>query len=236
MTSTAEKFALVIPTLNEAANIEPALARAVAGLSEVTTPWEILVVDDISEDETCGIVRRFSASEPRVHLLPPRGRRGLAGAITYGWANTTADLIGVMDADLQHPPELLPILVQQLLKGADVVIASRYLRPDSMADWSASRRIISRAGVLASKPVQRPNLKVADPLSGFFVLRRRCIEGIAFQTTGFKLLLEILARGRVKTVVEVPFKFAVRHGGASKANAMTAVHYFSLLCRLLVGR
>ena len=212
MTSPAGKFALVIPTLNEAANIESVLRRAAAALSRLKIPWEVLVVDDASGDETCEIVRKFSIDGSQFRLLPRRGKRGLAGAITYGWAQTDAEFVGVMDADLQHPPELLPILLQELLSGVDVVIASRYLMPGSMNDWSAARKMISRAGVLASKPVQRPDLKVADPLSGFFVLRRRCIEGIAFQTTGFKLLLEILARGRVKTVVEVPFKLAVRHG------------------------
>jgi dolichol-phosphate mannosyltransferase len=161
------------------------------------------------------------------------GKRGLAGAITYGWARTEADLLGVIDADLQHPPELLPTLISKVTDGCDIAIASRYVLPHSIDGWSPLRAAISRMSLLASKPVQTPGLEVKDPMSGFFVLRRKCISGLDFQPPGFKLLLEILARGYVSSVTEVPFKFAPRRQGKSKANLMTAVHYLSLLRRLV---
>ena len=226
------KFALVIPTLNEVGNVGTVLERTVAALSEVQLPWEILVVDDESTDGTADRVRQYSPSEPRVHVLVRRGQRGLAGAITHAWAQTDATLLGVMDADLQHPPELLPALLNRLLQGSDVAIASRYIRRDSMDSWNPGRRLLSRLGVLASKVVQKTTLRVKDPLSGFFVLRRDCIAGLQFQQSGFKLLLEILAKGNIKSVAEVPFTFAVRQHGNSKANAMTAIHYVSLLYKL----
>jgi dolichol-phosphate mannosyltransferase len=226
------QFALIIPTLNEAGNITSVLDRAVSALSHVETPWEILVVDDESSDGTAQAVERYGESEPRVRLVTRAGQRGLAGAITYGWAQTDADLIGVMDADLQHPPEVLPLLLDEISKGRDLAIASRYITNGSTENWSRARQFLSRLAVLTSSPVQRQTTKIKDPMSGFFILRRECIAELEFQPTGFKLLLEILARGKVGSVAEVPFKFASRHSGASKANAMTGVHYFVLLYKL----
>lgn len=232
MNQTQPAFALVVPTLNEAGNIETVLQRAVAALSKSATPWEIVVIDDESSDGTADIARRFAASEPRVRVVTRHGKRGLAGAITYGWAQTGAENLAVMDADLQHPPELLPALLDAIHKGADIAIASRYLKSDSMQGWNPLRRRISQLGVVVGKRVEAPGLHVEDPLSGFFAVRRECIAGLDFQEAGFKLLLEILARGRIQSAVEIPFKFAVRTEGKSKASAMTAVHYLLLLLRL----
>jgi dolichol-phosphate mannosyltransferase len=234
--STPQRFALIVPTLNEAGNIKSLLDRAVPALAPALLPWEILVVDDESVDGTPDIVREYARTNPRVRLTLRRGQSGLAGAITYGWEQTDADLLAVIDADLQHPPELLPELLREILGGADIAIASRYIRPHSMDGWSPVRQLISRASSLASKTVQNPRLKVADPMSGFFVVRRECIDGISFQPAGFKLLLEILAKGRIRSVKEVPYKFELRQHGKSKANFMTAVHYFSLLWRLAFRR
>jgi dolichol-phosphate mannosyltransferase len=108
-------------TLNEAPNIEPLLKQLVASLLQTSIPWQILVVGDKSSDGTPDVVRRFAESEARVRLLVRAGQRGLAGAIRYEWAHSDANLLGVIDADLQHPPELLPTLI-----SCDIAIASRY--------------------------------------------------------------------------------------------------------------
>lgn len=226
------KLSLVIPTLNEAGNIALALDRAVTALKEVALPWEILVVDDSSSDGTQRIVERYHDLEPRVRLINRSGQRGLAGAITYGWAQTDADIIGVMDADLQHPPELLPLLLDEISNGRDLAIASRYVKSGSTDNWSRGRQLLSHLAIVVSRPFQRQTSKIKDPMSGFFLLRRECIAGLEFQPTGFKLLLEILAKGKIRSVAEVPFKFESRHSGASKANAMTGIHYFTLLYKL----
>jgi len=233
MISTGSKFALVVPTLNEAENISVLLERTVSVMPQTHMSWEIIVVDDESADDTVQKVLACAEVEPRIRLLIREGKHGLAGAICYGWKQTDAALIGVMDADLQHPPELLPRLVSAVRNGVDIAIASRYVESDTLhSDWSLLRRVISRISVLASIPFQRRQLRVKDPLSGFFVLRHECVDRIEFQPEGFKLLLEILARGHVQTVTEVPFKFATRTRGRSKANAMTVIHYVALLCRL----
>ena len=236
MALTTPTFALVIPTLNEAGNIQTVLARATTALSPVAMPWEILVVDDSSKDGTGRIVEEYAQKNSKVRLVTRHGERGLAGAITYGWAQTNAQLLGVIDADLQHPPEVLPDLIAAVLNGADIAVASRYVRPNSMDGWNPVRKFLSRMSVLASLPVQRREVRVKDPLSGFFVVRRECIEGIEFQKTGFKLLLDILAKARIRSAQEIPFRFATREQGESKANAMTGVHYLALLVKLGLKR
>ena len=235
MQSHNEKFVLVIPTLNEAGNIQQVLDRSIGALSATSCTWRILVVDDASADGTVDIVREYAKTDPRIDLLIRHGERGLAGAITYGWAHSSADLLGVIDADLQHPPELIPALIAEVSNGTDIAIASRYVKPHSMDEWNPLRRLISRLSIAASRPLQRPALQVKDPMSGFFVLRRECIEGLRFQQSGFKLLLEILAKGRIETASEVPFTFTVRQKGRSKANLWTAVHYLLLLLKLSRG-
>ena len=129
MNSADQTFALVVPTINEVANIKVLLDRAVTALSRLPIPWEIIVVDDQSSDGTLDIVRRFAESESRVRLLVRAGQKGLAGAIAYGWAQTDADLLGVIDADLQHPPELLPTLINKVSDGCDI----EFCRPDICA-------------------------------------------------------------------------------------------------------
>jgi dolichol-phosphate mannosyltransferase len=232
----AERFALVVPTLNESGNIRRVLEQIVGALSSLPLQWEIIVVDDNSTDGTADLVRAFAASERRIRLSIRESQRGLSGAIIHGWAQTHAELLGVIDADLQHPPEVLPSLLAAMQNGADIAIASRYLRPNSMDGWNPIRKVLSRISVWASTPLQRREARARDPLSGFFVVRHACIEGIEFQKTGFKLLLEVLAKGRIKSVAEIPFRFATRERGVSKANAMTGVYYLSLLLKLSFNR
>src|SRR5437867_3302201 len=142
MAHAYKKLALVVPTFNEAGNIRIVLDRAIEAMSKVSIPWEVLVVDDDSTDGTGRIVSEYAESECRVRLFVRRGQHGLAGAITYGWTQTDAALVGVMDADLQHPPELLPILISEVCNGFDVAIASRYVQPHSMDGWNPARKVL----------------------------------------------------------------------------------------------
>jgi dolichol-phosphate mannosyltransferase len=225
-------FALVVPTLNEAGNIDKILTALTEALSDAPYEYEIVVVDDGSTDGTVENVRDWSKRDARVRLLSRTSERGLAGAVLYGWSQSRANLLGVIDADLQHPPELLPELLKAA-ERADIAIASRYARSKGVKGWNPLRAAISKLSTLAAAPlISKKNLGVTDPMSGFFVTHRRCIEGLAFQTTGFKLLLEILVRGRLQTAAEVPYNFGLRHAGRSKANATVAFHYLHLLGRL----
>lgn len=230
--SPGKTFALVVPTLNEAGNIDSVLSQLTEALSGSAYAYEIVVVDDGSTDGTVDKVNRWSERDSRIRLLSRKGERGLAGAVIYGWSQCRAELVGVMDADLQHPPQLLPSLLQEA-EHADIVIASRYAKGRRVKGWNFLRSTVSRLSTLAASPlISKKDLKVTDPMSGFFVVQRHCIEGIEFQSTGFKLLLDVLVRGRIRSAREVPFKFGLRNAGKSKADVTVAFHYLRLLTRL----
>jgi mannose-6-phosphate isomerase-like protein (cupin superfamily) len=230
---------VVVPTRNEALNLRPLLDRTTAALDGVAS-WELLVVDD-SDDDTPEVARTLGAETGLVRLHHrPAGERadGLSGAVLDGFAAARGEVIVVMDADLQHPPEVLPQLVEPTLDGrADVVVGSRYCAAaarDAGAGLDGPwRRAVSRA---ARWPVflVRPRLaRVSDPLGGFFALRREVLHDVELAPTGFKVLLEVLARGRWSRVLEVPYRFADREAGTSKADLRQGVAFGRHLARLL---
>jgi dolichol-phosphate mannosyltransferase len=229
---SAKTLSLVVPTLNEAGNIDEVLTEVTDALIPTSYEYEILVVDDGSIDGTVDRVREWSHLDSRVRLISRRGEKGLAGAVLHGWSQSQGNLLGVMDADLQHPPELLPELLGAA-EEADIAIASRYAASHGTRGWNPVRAAVSRLSTIAAAPlIQKKSLRVTDPMSGFFLVRRHCINGLRFQTTGFKLLLEILVRGRISTAREVAYKFGLRRAGQSKASAAVAFHYLHLLGRL----
>jgi dolichol-phosphate mannosyltransferase len=230
------KLALAIPTLREAKNLPGLLRDVRLALDSVEIDYEILVVDDDSRDGTEEIVSAIAASDPRIRLLVRKGERGLSGAILHGWRHTDAAILGVMDADLQHPPELLPRLVSAILAGKDMAIGSRYVEGGRLGKWNPVRKFLSAAAVWATWPIQRAGIRAKDPMTGFFLVRRECLDGIQFQPSGFKLLLEILVRGRIRSVEEVPLSFGLRSQGASKANFKVGWDYAKLLARLYADR
>ena len=231
-----EKLALVIPTLCEAENIGGLLNHVRSVLDPEKIPYEILVVDDDSSDGTGDVVSAIALEDPRVRLLVRKGERGLSGAILHGWKNTDAAILGVMDADLQHPPELLPALIAAIQDDKDIAIGSRYTPGGDLGKWNPVRKFLSAAAVWVTWPLQKARLRAKDPMSGFFLVRRECVEQVAFQRSGFKLLLEVLVRGRIHSVAEVPFAFGLRYRGASKANFNVARDYALLLVRLYAVR
>ena len=230
--SNRETLALIIPTLNEAQNIRNVLNRVRSVLDPVGIDYEILVVDDDSSDGTGEIVSAIGLEDPRVRLIVRKGAKGVAGATLLGWENTDASIVGAMDADLQHPPELVPALVAEILAGHDVAIGSRYADGGSLGNWNLPRKLLSNAALWVAMPVQRKQIRAKDPTAGYFLVRRECIDQIQFQRTGFKLLLDVLVRGRIRSIKEIPYTFESRHHGASKATFKVACEYAGLLARL----
>ncbi|MBO0910954.1 MAG: polyprenol monophosphomannose synthase [Acidobacteria bacterium] len=229
------RLGLVIPTLNEAANIPVLLDRLRRAVAHLPVDSEFILVDDDSTDGTAERARHLAAGDPRVRVFVRHGQRGLAGAVIHGWTQTSAGLLGVIDADLQHPPELLPELVQPILDGSDISIASRYVSSngDGLGDWNKFRVLVSRCStLLAAAPLRSRGLDVKDPLSGYFIVRRECTEALDLQPEGFKILLEILVKGKIRKTTEVPFHFAPRRAGKSKADLKVALDYVTLLGRL----
>jgi dolichol-phosphate mannosyltransferase len=230
------ELAVVIPTLREAETIGPVLDRVRDALDPLGIAYELVVVDDDSRDGTELIVGGIATQDPRVRWLVRRGARGLSGAIAYGWRHSQAGILGVIDADLQHPPELLGDLWAAIQAGADLAIASRYSTRTAPHNWSRFRQWLSHMAIWPALPLLRPSIHVSDPMSGFFLLRRRCIEALTVQPEGFKILLEILVRGQVRSVTEVPFVFGTRQGGTSKASIKVGLDYFRLLTKLWAKR
>src|SRR5436190_17528423 len=146
-----QKLGLVIPTLNESGNIPVLLDRLRDALAPLPLDYELIVVDDDSQDGTADVAREYAQKDSHVRVFVRKGQRGLAGAVIHGWAQTDATLLGVIDADLQHPPEVLPNLLRPVLNGNDIAIASRYAsgNGDSVGEWSKLRLLISRCGILA---------------------------------------------------------------------------------------
>lgn len=230
------KLALVIPTLCEAENIARVLGMARAALDPLEIDYQIIVVDDDSRDGTGEVVSSLAREDEHVRLIVRKGERGLSGAVLDGWRASDAEVLGVMDADLQHPPVLLPELYAAIADGRDLAIGSRYTPGGELGGWNPVRKLLSAAAVWATWPLQRRKLRAKDPMSGFFLVRRSAVDGIDFQRAGFKLLLEVLVRARLASVAEVPFVFGSRFRGASKANFKVAWDYGKLLARLYAGK
>jgi dolichol-phosphate mannosyltransferase len=230
-----EKLALIIPALYEAENLGALLSALRDPLRRVGLPWEVIVVDDESRDGTEEIVSAIAREDPLVRLLIRRGERGLSGAILHGWRHTDATILGVMDADGQHPAEVLSSMLDSIRAGHDVAMASRYVR-GGRCGANPIRCLVSMTASLAARRLLPARLRVSDPLSGFFLVRRHCLENVSFQTSGFKLLLEILVRGRIDSVEEIPFAFGRRRAGHSKVTPRVAWDYVSLLTRLYRAR
>lgn len=232
----AHKLALIIPTYKEAGNLPALLDRVAAALDPAGIDYEILVVDDDSRDGTEELMTERSARDPRVRLLVRKGERGLASAVVRGWIASEGALLGVMDADLQHPPELLPDLYRAIETGKDIVVASRYTESKTVEGWNPVRALVSRVATAMTNLVQRPHARVTDPMSGFFIVRRSALAGVTLEPTGFKILLEVLVRGNIRSVAEVPFRFGLRQAGESKASLKVGVDYLTLLFSLWRAR
>lgn len=234
--SSRQSIAIVIPTLCEAESLKTLLPALAKVLDDLSVRAEVIVVDDDSRDGTAGVVAAFARHDSRIRLLVRMGERGLSGAILHGWRHTKADLLGVMDADMQHPPELLPLLVGMMERGNDLAIASRYAKCGRPSGWNPVRRVISAGAVLTTRLLGVRSAWVSDPMSGFFLVRRTCLDRVRLQPAGFKLLLEILVRCEPAAVAEVPFIFGRRCAGRSKASLRVGWEFVRLVWRLYMQR
>ncbi len=223
------KLSIIIPTYAERANIEPLFSELARLKETMAIPFEVLIVDDASPDgtrEAAAFFGRLYGLAVRVHVRSEV--RGLGTAIVTGLTLCDSDLVCVMDADLSHPPLLLPILLERL-NGFDGVVASRYANGGHIADWPFHRRLIS---FIATKIVHRVlDVKCADPLSGYFLFHSDSLRGLPLTGLGNKPLLEILGQ-RTVGIFEVPYEFHDRQAGKSKLTAQAIFEYVLLVRRL----
>jgi dolichol-phosphate mannosyltransferase len=228
-------ISVIIPTYNEAAVIQETLRRAAAALRAAGADFEIVVVDDASADGTAERVESLTSELPARVLRRP-GRLGLATAVLDGWATAHGDVLGVIDADLQHPPETLTALAAAIHQGADLAIGSRYVPGGGTSDWTWMRRFISRTAThMAATVLPLKLAAVGDPMSGIFMVRASALHDARLNPLGYKILLEVIAKAHYKKLVEVPYVFQERERGASKLGTRQYVEYLQHLARLAVG-
>jgi dolichol-phosphate mannosyltransferase len=223
------QLSVVVPTFNERDNVTPLLRRLESALTGVA--WEVIFVDDNSPDGTSDMVRSLARQDPRVRCIRRVGRRGLSGACIEGILASSAPCAAVIDADLQHDEAQLPKMLALLQGGeADLVVGSRYVEGGSADSFDKQRAGASALATEVAKRVLR--VKIADPMSGFFMIRRDSFEQLAPQlsTQGFKILLDIVATARGKLrVVEIPYSFGSRLHGESKLDSMVALDFLGLV-------
>ena len=211
-------ISIVIPTYNEAGSL-PALVERL-GTALRGRDWELIVVDDGSPDGTADLAAAMAPALP-VRVVRRPGKLGLASAVLDGFAAAGGDILVCMDADLSHPPEVVPHLVDALADGADLAVGSRYVAGGGVEDWPRKRRIVSRVACLMGNAL----VPVRDATSGFFALRRPVIAGVRLNPIGFKIGFEVIARGHHRHVVEVPYTFRDRAHGSSKFGRREIVQY-----------
>ncbi|MGB6017483.1 MAG: glycosyltransferase [Nodosilinea sp.] len=230
-------LSLTIPTYNEGQNIATLVARLTALLDDVLpNDYELIVVDDNSPDCTWNTALELQATYPQVRVLRRQEERGLYSAVIRGWQIARGQILGVIDADLQHPPEVLVGLLEAIQQGADLAVGSRHVEGGGVSEWSLTRRVLSRGaqtvGLLLLPQVVG---RVSDPMSGYFMVRREAIAGPLLNPKGYKILLEVLGRGDIDTIAEVGYVFQERQEGASKVTWRQYVDYIHHLLRLRLG-
>jgi dolichol-phosphate mannosyltransferase len=236
VTAPGPELTVIVPTRNERDNVCPvyeALCRTLEGID-----WEVIFVDDDSEDGTPEAICRLASLDRRVRCIQRIGRRGLASACIEGILASSASYVAVMDADLQHDEQLLPHMFKTLKSDptVDVVVGSRYVEHGSIGAWSRHRKWLSSVAIRIARSVLR--VPIADPMSGFFMIRREAFQGSVrrLSSMGFKILLDLLASSpRPLHVKEIPFRFRARHAGQSKFDVLIGWEYLMLLADKIIG-
>ncbi len=227
---TAFEISIIVPTLNEAANL-PALCERV-GRALVGRSYEIRIVDDNSKDNTPQVCAELAKTYPLILMTRTQPKNGLGGAVLFGLQAALGEILVVMDADLQHPPEKLPELIAPLEKNeADFVIGSRYVAGGTTeGKWGIFRQINSKVATLLARPFAG---RTQDPMSGFFALKKSTLQSATHITPlGYKIGLELMCKCRVKQVKEIPIDFAARQHGESKLSLKEQFRYLEHLSRL----
>ncbi|HEY9855379.1 MAG TPA: glycosyltransferase family 2 protein [Stenomitos sp.] len=223
-------MSIIIPTYNERGNVFVLADRIQRVL--VGEPYELIFVDD-STDDTPAMLAELAHQDAHVRFLHRQDERGLGTAVMRGFEMAKGSLLTVMDADLQHPPEMLPSMVRTLQTGVDLVIPSRFIPGGDDGGLDFFRKLISLTARYMAIGLLKSVRPTTDPTSGFFMFRKAVIEGVTLRPIGWKILIEILARGRYQRVAEIPYAFHARAAGESKMSLQEQWNYVRHLGLLL---
>lgn len=228
------KLSLILPTYNEGDNIQPIiviLSQLLDGV--IPHKYELIVVDDNSPDLTWEIAAELSIDYPQLRVMRRITEKGLSTAVIRGWQVARGEILGVIDADLQHPPEVLLELLQQMERGADLAVASRHVEGGGVSEWSWIRRVLSRGAQILGLIILPETIgRLSDPMSGYFMVRRERIGGKVLSPVGYKILIEVAARGKIDWIAEAGYVFRERQAGESKVTWKQYVEYIQHLLKL----
>ncbi len=232
------QLSLIIPTYQERNNIAEIVQQLTIELDRlIPNGYELIVVDDNSPDRTWELAQDLTEQYAHLRVLRRTKERGLATAVVRGWQTARGQILGVIDADLQHPPEVLGQLWQAIGSGADLAIASRNVEGGGVSEWSLLRRCLSRGAQLLGLIILPETIgRVTDPMSGYFLLRRETIAGKVLSPVGYKISIEVIGRGDIGKIVEVGYEFQERQTGNSKVTWRQYLEYIQHLFRLRLVR
>jgi dolichol-phosphate mannosyltransferase len=230
-------LSLVIPTYKERENIEK-VVNILSGLlnQAISGNYELIIVDDDSPDRTWEVAENLIPDYPQLRVMRRQEERGLSSAVIRGWQAARGSILGVIDGDLQHPPEVLTQLLQKIEQGADLAVASRHVDGGGVSSWSIVRRFLSRGAQVLGLVILPGVLgRVSDPMSGYFMVRRKAIANTTLNPIGYKILLEVIGRGQVGEIAEAGYVFRERTEGESKVTWKQYLDYIQHLIRLRVS-
>jgi dolichol-phosphate mannosyltransferase len=213
---------VIIPTFNEEANIRNIIMAVDAVFHEHSLHGQVLVVDDNSSDATIPIVHELMRIRENVTILIREKDHGLSQSVADGFSHALSEVFIVIDADFSHPPVLIPRMYEEIRKGNDIVIGSRYMEGGGIKKWPLKRRIISIGATFLGR-LLFPD--ITDPVSGFFAVRKEVVEKAPLKPRGYKILLEVLGKGTWEKDKEIPFEFVDREIGSSKLKIRTITEY-----------
>jgi dolichol-phosphate mannosyltransferase len=213
---------VIIPTFKEEANIRNIITEVDMIFKRNNLNGEILVVDDNSPDGTITIANEIKKTKPNVNCIVRLADHGLSQSVAEGFDKASSDILVVIDADLSHPPALIPAMYHEIKEGYDVVIGSRYMDGGGIKKWPLKRRVISLGATFLGR-LLFPD--VTDPVSGFFAIRKNVVANATLKPRGYKILLEVLGKGTWEKDKELPFEFVDREIGASKLKLKTIIDY-----------
>jgi dolichol-phosphate mannosyltransferase len=229
-TTSFTSVSVIVPTYCEAENIPQLVERVVDSLESVACRGEVIIVDDNSPDDTKAVCSGMAQNYP-VRLEVRISERGLSSAVIHGMRLASGDVLVVMDADLSHPPEVIPEMIRLIAdENVDLVVGSRYVNGGGTeAGWGLGRWLNSRLATLLAMPLT----SLRDPMAGFFAMRRDAfLQSQELDPIGYKILLELLVKSGASSIREVPINFRNRRNGESKLSWREQVNYLRHLKRL----